>query len=186
VGILVSKKGLADLLGKSPKHISNLIDDGLPVEGGGGRGKAVEIDSESAINFLIRREIAKRLGDEEDDGSNQADADLELKRVRKEKIELEIDIKKRGLLPFDAVESILFLIANVYATQLDSLASRVASDMAVLDDPAEIRQLLFKECRGIREATADRLGTEIQKLTQEIDEITISDAIYGDSSTAEE
>jgi len=184
VGISVSKKGLADLLGKSPKHVSNLIDDGLPVEGGGGRGRAVEIDSEAAINFLIRREIEKRVGDEDDD--EQSDVDRELKQVRKEKIVLDMDIKKRGLLPFDAVESILFLIANVYATQLDSLASRVASDMAVLDDPPEIRQLLFKECRGIREATADRLGTEIQKLTQEIDEITISDAVYGDSSTTEE
>uniref|UniRef100_A0A6M3J592 Putative terminase n=1 Tax=viral metagenome TaxID=1070528 RepID=A0A6M3J592_9ZZZZ len=167
MGVTVSKKMFADMIGKSPRWVSKLIEDGLPVIGGGGRGVAVNIDSEQAINWLVQHELRKRVSDDDEEGSS-ADEDRQLKRVRREKLQLEIDTIKGNLLPFDAVESILFQIASVYGSQLDALASSVASDLATINDPTEIRQRLFSECRRIRAATADQLLLKLSTINHEI------------------
>lgn len=187
MGVTVNKQSFADMIGKSPRWVSKLIEDGMPVAGGGGRGVAVAIDTESAINWLIKQEINKRFGDGEDaaDGS-AADEDRQLKRVRREKLQLEIDAAKRKVLPFDAVEAVMFRIASIYGTQLDTLASRNASELALINDPAEIRQFLFSECRRIRASTAEKLLSEIQALAQEIDGLFEIDDDDGEGTTGED
>lgn len=160
MGKTLSKKDLADLLGKSERWITKLIEDGLPVAGGGGRGVAVQIDSQAAIEWLILREVRREMGDEGEDEEGVSSASTEdrlLKRARREKLQLEIDQVRGRLLPIDAFVVLNTSIAAVYATQLDSLASRIAADMAIMDDPALIRARVFEETRRIRAATADRL-----------------------------
>ncbi|WP_027858395.1 terminase small subunit [Marinobacterium jannaschii] len=187
MGITVSKKTLADMIGKSPRWVTKLIEDGLPVRGGGGRGKAVELDTEEVINWLIRQEVMRRFGDgEEIEEGSTADEDRQLKRVRREKIELEIDRERGKVLPLDAVEPILFRIATVLGTQIDALASRNASELAVINDPAEIRQVLFSEGRRIRAVTSDRLLSEVRALAEEIDGILAADGGDGEGSASED
>lgn len=187
MGITVSKKSFSDMIGKSPRWVSKLIEEGMPTKGGGGRGVAVEIDTEDAINFLIRQEVMKRFGDgEEIEEGSVADEDRQLKRARREKLQLEIDAARRKVLPFDAVESILLRIAAIFGTQLDALASRKASEFAAIDDPAEIRQILFAECRRVRAATAERLLSEVQALTAEIDGFLEVDGDLGEGTAAED
>ncbi|MDI3665184.1 terminase small subunit [Pseudomonas aeruginosa] len=156
---IISKKDLADLLGKSERWISKLIEEGLPTCGGGGRGVAVQIDSQAAIEWLIAREVRRELGEEGDDeGAGSASTeDRLLKRARREKLQLEIDQVRGRLIPIDAWVTLNTSIAAVYSTQLDALPSRCAADLAVIDDPAAIRARLFEETRSIRAATAERL-----------------------------
>lgn len=180
-GLTVNKKEFADILGVSPKTVSNHIDNGMPTLGGGGRGRAVKINTKQGINWLVEKEISRRYGD--DDEETQSNEDRELKRARREKLELEIENLKKLVLPFDAIEEILFRLATVYSSQLDSIASRLASDVAAVDDPAECRQIIYSETRRIRASTADALCSEVQKLTQEIDEILESDDGYSESTT---
>ena len=75
MGKIVSKKELGELIGKSPRWISKLIDDGLPVSGGGGRGVEVQIDSEAAIEWLIARAVRQELGDDDEDEEGLASHD---------------------------------------------------------------------------------------------------------------
>lgn len=171
MGITVTKKNFADMIGKSPRWVSNLIDEGMPAKGGG-RGKAVEIDTEEAIDWLVRREISKRFGDDEEvEEGSAADEDRRLKRVRREEIELRIEERKRNLGPVEGFEDIALRIAGVYASQLDGLSSRVAGELSAIDDPAEIRAYLHDETRQIRAATAERLMVEIRELTAEADQL---------------
>lgn len=172
MGKLISKKELADLLGKSPRWISKLIDDGLPVAGGGGRGVEVQIDSQAAIEWLVSREVRRELGEEGEDEDGLSSASTEdrlLKRARREKLQLEIDRERGRLLPGDTVAQILISVAAVYATQLDALPSRCAADLAVIDDPATIRARVFEETRRIRAATADRLERRARELAADAD-----------------
>lgn len=160
MGKMISKKDLADLIGKSERWITKLIEAGLPVAGGGGRGVAVQIDSQAAIEWLILQEVRREMGDEGEDEEGVGSASTEdrlLKRARREKLQLEIDQVRGRLVPVDAFVVLNTSIAAVYATQLDSLASRLASDLAIIDDPAIIRARIFEETRRIRAATADRL-----------------------------
>ena len=174
MGKIVSKKELGELIGKSPRWISKLIDDGLPVSGGGGRGVEVQIDSEAAIEWLIARAVRQELGDDDEDEEGLASASTEdrlLKRARREKLQLEIDQTRGRLLPTDAVSQILVSVAAVYATQLDALPSRCAADLAVIDDPATIRARVFEETRRIRAATADRLERRACELAADADQL---------------
>lgn len=171
---IISKKDLADLLGKSERWISKLIEEGLPTCGGGGRGVAVQIDSQAAIEWLIAREVRRELGEEGDDDEGAGSASTEerlLKRARREKLQIEIDKERGRLVPIDAVITLATSIAAVYATQLDSLPSRCASDLAVLDDPATIRVRLLEETRRIRAATADRLEHRARAFAAEAGEL---------------
>ncbi|MDV2801637.1 terminase small subunit [Pseudomonas aeruginosa] len=174
MGKIVSKKELGELIGKSPRWISKLIDDGLPVSGGGGRGVEVQIDSEAAIEWLIARAVRQELGDDDEDEEGLASASTEdrlLKRARREKLQLEIDQTRGRLLPADTVSQILVSVAAVYATQLDALPSRCAADLAVIDDPATIRARVFEETRRIRAATADRLERRARELSADVDHL---------------
>ncbi|HAN51629.1 MAG TPA: hypothetical protein DCQ75_00805 [Pseudomonas sp.] len=174
MGKIVSKKELGELIGKSPRWISKLIDDGLPVSGGGGRGVEVQIDSEAAIEWLIARAVRQELGDDDEDEEGLASASTEdrlLKRARREKLQLEIDQTRGRLLPADTVGQILVSVAAVYATQLDALPSRCAADLAVIDDPATIRARVFEETRRIRAATADRLERRARELAADVDHL---------------
>lgn len=174
MGKQISKKELADLLGKSPRWISKLIDDGLPVAGGGGRGVEVQIDSQAAIEWLVSSAVRRELGEEGEDEDGLSSASTEdrlLKRARREKLQLEIDRERGRLLPGDTVAQILISVAAVYATQLDALPSRCAADLAVIDDPATIRARVFEETRRIRAATADRLERRARELAADADRL---------------
>lgn len=170
MGVIVNKKGLAELFGRSPRWVDTLLTEGLPIVSGGGKGRTMEIDTEVALKWIIQYEINKRLGgdDDEDDEDGNTDEDRALKRTRRKKIELEIDQIKKTLLPFDVVESIVFSIANAFGRQLDSLPSRLAGDLAIIDEPPEIRQLIFNETRNVRRATAAELVQLVRGLREQV------------------
>jgi len=185
MGKIISKQDLADLIGKSPRWVSKLIDDGLPVAGGGGKGIPVQIDSEQAINWLIANALRKEIGDDDDDdeegGGSTSSEDKLLKRARREKLQIEIDTARSRMVPVAGVVFFLKTIAAVYATQLDSVASRLASDLAVIDDPATIRASLFDEMRRIRAATADRLEHRSRELIAQVGQLNIGAVDAGES-----
>ncbi|MGL4265047.1 MAG: terminase small subunit [Afipia sp.] len=183
MGKTISKKELADLLGKSERWLTKLIEEGLPVAGGGGRGVAVQIDSQAAIEWLILREVRREMGDEGEDEEGVSSASTEdrlLKRARRQKLQLEIDQVLGRLIPNETFVALNTSIAAVYATQLDALPSRCSADLAIIDDPALIRARLFEETRRIRKATADRLEQRSQELSTDVDRI---DSLCGDAGT---
>lgn len=187
MGKIISKKELAELIGKSERWVGKLIDDGLPIAGGGGKGIAVQIDSQAAIEWLIAHALRKEIGDDEDEDESVGSASSEdrlLKRARREKLQIEIDTARGRLIPVDGVVFFLTTIAAVYATQLDSVASRLASDLAVIDDPATIRARIFDETRRIRAATADRLEHRSRELVAQVGSLRL-DAVEDDRSATE-
>ena len=183
MGEIVSRKMFAKMVGK-------WIDEGMPIAGGGGKGRPLEIDTEDAIDWLIRREIRRQIGDDEDedeDGVGSASAeDRLLKKARREKLQIEIDKERRRLVPLDAVGRILHAVGAVFATQLDSLSSRCASDLAVIDDPAKVRERLHTETRRIRGSTAERLDSAASELVAELDALDSLDGEDGGGAAAED
>ncbi len=189
MGKIISKKDLADLIGKSDRWISKLIDEGLPTVGGGGRGVAVQIDSQAAIEWLILREVRREMGDDGDDEEGVSSASTEdrlLKRARREKLQLEIDQVRGRLIPVEAFITLNTSIAAVYATQLDALPSRLAADLAIIDDPALIRARIFEETRRTRKATAERLEQRSRDFFADVDQIDELRLEPGAGATAED
>ena len=80
-----------------------------------------------------------------------------LKFHQADKAEVEAMKAKNEVLVIEEVRDALNEIAATYGSQLDSLGGRTANELAAIDDPAEIRQILFAEGRRIRSQTADAL-----------------------------
>ena len=190
MGEIVSKKMFAKMVGKSERWIGKWVDEGMPTAGGGGKGRVLEIDTEDAIDWLIRREVRRQYGDDDDeteDGVGSASAeDRLLKKARREKLQIDIDLARRRLVPLDAVGRILQGVGSVFATQLDSLSSRLASDLAVIDDPAKVRERIHAETRRIRGSTAERLNDAASAIVAELDALDSIDGDDGGGTAAED
>ncbi|MEC8917804.1 MAG: terminase small subunit [Pseudomonadota bacterium] len=190
MGMTVSKKTMADMIGKSPRWVDKLIDAGMPTKGGGGRGRAVEIDSQEAIDWLIRQELAKHIGDEDEDGEEGGrgggSEDRQLKRARREKLQIEIDKERGRLVPADTVVEIMTRYSAIFASQLDALPSRLAQQVVTIDDPAQARHVMLTECRRVRAATADGIIEAARQLGREVDSIGDLDVDAAEGATTED
>lgn len=173
MGITVSRKEFADILGNTPPWVGKLIKEGMPVKGGGGRGKTVEIDTADAIQWLIEREIRKRVGDDED--ASAADEDRLLKRARRKTIEFDLD-KKRGFhAPIPDIEAIMFPIATVFASQLDALAASICQEVAAESDPADVLKIIHAATRKARADTAGEILALVPRFLSALDEQYLAD-----------
>lgn len=158
--MVVDKKTLADFIGVSPRMVTNYIEEGLPIVGGGGRGVAVQIDTAAAIKWLIDRAVAKQVGtgDEDGEGENsKAYEDRLFTRVKRERQQLALEIERGQRPHIDEVKRVLFEVSTAFGTALDGLGARMANDFATETEPAVIKKMLFDECRRVRRATADVL-----------------------------
>ncbi|MFP8968582.1 terminase small subunit [Pokkaliibacter sp. CJK22405] len=166
---IVNKNEFAEIIGKSPRWVTELMEKGLPHTGGGGKGVPVKIETAQAIAWLIQNELAKHidLDGEEPSGGKKDSEDIALKRARREQIELNTAIKRGTVAPIAGFMDLAQSIASVWASGLDGLASRTCGVLAGMDDAAEIRQYLYAETRQIRASTSLRLLESISGLAEE-------------------
>lgn len=188
MALVLSKKSVAQMMGKSERWVGKLMEEGLPYTGGG-KGNPVEIDSEAFLDWYIRREVRRHIGDDDEDEDGTGSASTEdrmLKKVRREKLEIEVERLRGNLVPLDAVIEIMTRYAAIFASQLDSLPSRVASDMAVIEDPAEARHRLLEEVRRVRATTADGLVAAARGLAEQVDRFDPLDVEPDNGAAAED
>jgi phage terminase Nu1 subunit (DNA packaging protein) len=162
MGLKFNKATFAQLIGKSPRWVTKLItEEGMPVESGGGKGVELVIDSEEAINWLIREALAKELGMREGDDTpaSGSKSEEELLLTKAKRIQEEIKAKKAQGLSIDLedLKPVLFEVANIFGQQADALGGRIASEFASINDPAIIKARMLEESRRIRAQTAERL-----------------------------
>lgn len=162
MGLKFNKAQFANLIGKSPRWITKLIsEEGMPVESGGGKGKELIIDSEDAINWLIREEVAKqaglREGDETPGAGTKGEEELLLTRAKRIQEEAKAKKVQGESIDLEDLKPVLFEIANIFGQQSDALGGRLASELASIDDPAIIKSRILEETRRVRAQTADKL-----------------------------
>lgn len=161
MGVKLNRQQFADLIGKSPKWVGELIKRGLPAEGGGGRGTPVVIDSADGIAWIIDHEVKRQLGDAMAENMPQAGTmdgeELLLTMAKRRKAWVEADRAEESVIGKEDAAQFFYEVGTVFATELDGLGARHASELATINDPALIKHLLFTESRRIRAATAERL-----------------------------
>lgn len=158
----VNRNEFADIVGYSPKWIGTFIDEGMPHEGGGGRGKPMVIDTAEAIKWLVERELKKQLGEvEEEQNTPRAGTkdgeELLLTKAKRRKAEVEAKKAEDAVMDLPDVAQFLFAIATLYGNELNGLGARLASEVAVENEPAKCKHIIDVECRRVRAATAESL-----------------------------
>lgn len=86
------------------------------------------------------------------------DAKRALLEEKHRQAKLENDTRERKLVKIDEVEDAFVEAMTIIAMRLDSLAGRMANELAGISDPAVIRQRLRNEIIGIREAASQGLS----------------------------
>ncbi|EOW7174538.1 TPA: hypothetical protein I7138_20300 [Vibrio vulnificus] len=160
---IVNRNEFADLVGKSAKWVGKWIEDGMPTEGGGGRGKPIMIDTAKAIDWLVAREVQKQVGegDDEDDrtpkpGTKDGE-ELLTAIAKRRKATVEADKAEESVLKLEDAGQFLYAISTLYGNELNGLGARLATEVAPVDEPAKCKHIIDVECRRVRAATADRL-----------------------------
>lgn len=146
---------LGSLLGVDKSWVHRLAKSGVFIKAEGGRGRFLL--QNSVINYVnsLRERAAKKVVNDAD-GEN-VDPSLEQALLNREKRRWqEMENAKRAgeLVELEMVRTALLALQVEYNTQLESLPSRLAGELAGMTEPALIRARLKAEMHIIRENTA--------------------------------
>ena len=157
---IVNRKEFADILGKDPKTVGKMIEEGMPVMGGGGRGKSITIDTSQAIRWLVEHEIIKQLGGDSADGPQPGTRDAEellLTIAKRRKADVEADKAEDSVIDLGVVEQFFYEVATLFGHELTGLGARLCTDVSITNEPAKCKKLIDDEGHRIRVTTADRI-----------------------------
>ncbi|HHH44178.1 MAG TPA: hypothetical protein ENK49_08570 [Gammaproteobacteria bacterium] len=158
--MIVSQTEFAELVGYSPRQVLNWIKAGMPCESSGRQGRKAKIDTAKAIRWLLSRKAEKQETGLSKDRQR-------LLKAQARRIELETAEREGALIEFEVVQQIMRESMQIVAAGMDSLPGRLASQLATMTEPGEIRALLLRELRNVRRQGADQMealagGTEPQ------------------------
>jgi len=141
-----SRKACCALLGISEQTFQKLKSAGVfaPIERG-------TYDLPEVITAWVSYHV---------DGGTNSDLTEErrlLTIAQRKQIEQRMEVERRESVRLSEVARTFNEAMVLIASQLDGLAGRVAGEVAGLDDPAAVRDLLFSESRRIRDVAASKL-----------------------------
>lgn len=150
----VSVNDIAKFCRISPRRVQQLVKEGMPSEGRGQYNLAA--CAQWYIGYLQDKL--------KETGSGSSTTELKERRSRYLEIQAtsaELDLRKKigTLIDSEHAHFVMQEAMVIIATQMDGLGGRMASELAVINDPAEIRNRLLNETRRIRAAAADRLSS---------------------------
>ncbi|WP_347362404.1 terminase small subunit [Vibrio vulnificus] len=159
----VNRNEFAQIMGYSPKWVGDLMKEGLPHQGGGGKGKPLSIETDKAIQWIIDREVQKQIGQYEKEHSapkvgTKDGEDLLLTAAKRRKAEIEAKKAEETVMDLGELAQFLYMIGNLFGSELDGIGARTALEVSSEHEPAKCKNIIDKESRRIRSATADRLS----------------------------
>jgi phage terminase Nu1 subunit (DNA packaging protein) len=151
--VIVSRGEFARWTGFSARQVGKWIADGMPVQRSARKGIAAKIDTRKAIPWLLARADEKA-------GSRSTLTQERQRLIAAQAVKAEIEAQQlRGaLVPRQDVNIAFSECMAIIAQGLDALPGRVASQVANMANPGEIRYLLLSETRRTRQQGADRLA----------------------------
>jgi phage terminase Nu1 subunit (DNA packaging protein) len=143
----VNRAELADIIGKSTTSISRLVKEGMPVESRPkGPSGEWQFDTAKVIEWLIEGPVAFSLPQQIEEAKTRR------KVARAGLKELELGERQRVLFHIDEVNMQLLEQLAVVKSQLITMPNRLAHEMALTSDPADVRHILTEELEDIASA----------------------------------
>lgn len=143
----LTNRGFAQLLKVSPATVTSWMGAGMPHSRGGRQGRRVEVDLAAALPWVLQQRGAVPAGSQRD----------RLAKEQADKVALANAVERGNHMLRSQVEPVLMELSADLSARLDSIAGRLAGELAHLSDPAEIRHRLLVEHRSVRSGLADHL-----------------------------
>lgn len=150
---IVTAGQFADLLEVGPQRVSELIRQGMPTTR---KGRAHEIDTRAAIDWLIARKTADAV-QAAADGEDMLQARTRKARADAARAQIQAAEAANEVLPTAEVDAMLQELQAVVWSVLEPIGEALGPTLAGTKDPAECRQLIFDATRAARAEIARRL-----------------------------
>jgi phage terminase Nu1 subunit (DNA packaging protein) len=138
---------LAALIGLSGRQVQRLAAEGVLPRDGRGR-----YDPTKAVPAFVQY-----LRDGREGSGSLVEEKLRLTVAQRREIEQKTRHRARELVEIDEVDRVFAAAMVTVGSQLDGLGGRLANELSALTDPAQVREVLFRETRRIRAAAAAQL-----------------------------
>ena len=138
---LVNRKEFASIVGYSPRQVSDWMDQGMPCNRSGKKGEGVEIDTASAIQWLMKRD------------ENQIQS-TRLRKAQADRAERENLLERGKLISIELHGEMLQAVTHEFVQMVTGMPGRVAAEIAAISDAAEARQRLLVEVAYQRSSIA--------------------------------
>jgi len=149
----VSLAQICDWKGVTKLTVQNWRKEGMPVIDGGGRGKAAVFESAEIDNWLIEREIKKRVVNSSGEAYDRAEEEARLKHHQANNEELK-EMEKRGeLLPTT-------LVIELCSTGVTNCRNRLLSvDKKLRNEFLGVDEEVFERVHELHVDALTQLGT---------------------------
>jgi phage terminase Nu1 subunit (DNA packaging protein) len=143
--IEVGSQVLADALGLTTRRIQQLAAEGVIVK--------LEHDRYDLVASI------KNMRELEEDNASDRETKKRYLTAKADAQELETSRLKLELVKMADVQRVFREAMTIYSGECDSMASRLAAELAGMTDPAIIRQKILAEERAARESAGKRVAT---------------------------
>lgn len=157
--VTLNKAQLAYLLGLSERQVGRLQKEGMPVEVVQEGRHGWQVDGRAVIAWFVRRQVMKEIPAAGDDGEAVSYSAERLRLTKEQANEKEIanEIARGQLIRADHVRDYAMESAALLAANLDGMGSRLANELAGIEDAATCRSIVRTETNRIRSAFAASL-----------------------------
>ncbi|WP_345198935.1 terminase small subunit [Kistimonas scapharcae] len=145
MGKVVNKRELAEIVGKSQQTLTTWQKNGMPISSDGANGTANLYDTEEIIQWMISREIERRIADHGGDMGDWFDYEKERARLTHHQANiagLDEEVKRGRLIPADVVESAWVDFVAAFRAKVLSIPTKAAHQFITLSDLNQIQDCL--------------------------------------------
>ena len=144
----LSRRQFAEALQVAPSTVTAWMQAGLPHRNSGRQGRTVSIPLAEALPWLAKHR------------ANASDSQRErLAKEQADRVALANAAQRGDHMLRSQVEPVLMTLAANLSASLDAIAGRLATELASVSDPAQVRQRLLAEHREVRAQLANNLRT---------------------------
>ena len=147
-------KGIALLLGVSYRTLEKYRADGMPFERG-----CYDVAACVAwfVDFRIGLYRANYIDRKITENDPEISQQQRLTKAKAEKVERENKEAENMLVSIEKFRTILGYMSTINTNSLESMGARLCNQLAGIDDPAEIQELLIEENRDVRQTLVQKI-----------------------------
>lgn len=145
MGKTVNKTELSEIVGVSQRSLTTWQKNGMPIAMDGTRGTENLYDTEEIINWMIQREINRRVADHGGDEEKMYEYEAERARLTYHQANiasLDEQVKEGRLIPAETVESAWVDFVAAFRAKVLSIPTKAAHHFITLDDLNQIQDCL--------------------------------------------
>lgn len=148
MGEIVNKRKMAAIIGWSERHLTERQKEGIPYTKAEKRGQENLYDTEAVIEWVIKTEIEKQVGDIK---KSQA----RIAKLQADKLQIEVDLLEGGIIEVDEVRNSWLTLCHNFRARCLAIPYVIATQGVGLKNTADLEALATQKIKEVLSELAD-------------------------------